>query len=169
MTGDEFMDLIDQMRLAVLEQAPLLQLPRGSTDDPGGRHVDHCWRPLESARARPRAAARRRPPSLRKVTMARCGRTGTADIACATGVARLAQIETLWAGPLTATSITRYVSRVRPYGVPVRDRDTGQGILDSTTSRPHAKAEARFPERSCIRALSRIECGQCVRVSQAGC
>jgi len=41
MTGDEFMDLIDQMRLAVLEEAPLLQLPRGSTDDPSGRHVVH--------------------------------------------------------------------------------------------------------------------------------
>jgi hypothetical protein len=32
-TAEEFMDLIDQMRLAVIEEAMLFQLPAGSIDD----------------------------------------------------------------------------------------------------------------------------------------
>jgi hypothetical protein len=40
-TAEEFMDLIDQMRLAVFEEAMLFELPAGSIDDPGGLNVIH--------------------------------------------------------------------------------------------------------------------------------
>jgi len=45
-TAEEFMDLIDQMRLAVFEEAMLFELPAGSVDDPGGLNVVHGpWEP----------------------------------------------------------------------------------------------------------------------------
>ena len=47
MTAEEFMDLIDQMRLAVFEEAMLFELPAGSIDDPAGSvhgpwAAEHC-------------------------------------------------------------------------------------------------------------------------------
>jgi hypothetical protein len=40
-TAEEFMDLIDQMRLAAFEEAMLSELPAGAIDDPGGLNVVH--------------------------------------------------------------------------------------------------------------------------------
>ncbi len=45
-TAEEFMDLIDQMRLAAFEEAMLSELPAGAIDDPGGLNVVHGpWAP----------------------------------------------------------------------------------------------------------------------------
>jgi hypothetical protein len=45
-TAEEFMDLIDQMRLAAFEEAMLSELPAGAIDDPGGLNVVHGpWEP----------------------------------------------------------------------------------------------------------------------------
>lgn len=41
MTGDEFMDLINEMHVAVLEEAHLFELPLGAIDDPSRSHVVH--------------------------------------------------------------------------------------------------------------------------------
>jgi hypothetical protein len=40
-TAEEFMDLIDQMRLAAFEEATLSELPAAVIDDPGGLNVVH--------------------------------------------------------------------------------------------------------------------------------